>query len=96
VTTLTGFTCPKCGAQKDDPETTIEADVVYERPLVRLWEGGPLVEDLAEEPRPRVVDRVLGTDACGCSFPLSEWDVAVYGYASGNAGLEVTPKVPSS
>lgn len=87
---MEGFTCPQCGAHKDDPATVIETDVAYVRPRVRLWEGGPLVEDLGVDPEPKTVDRTLTTDACGCSFRLSEWDVAFYTYPNGAAGLQVT------
>lgn len=87
----TGFTCPLCGAHKDDPSITIDTDVVYERPLVRLWEGGPLVEDLGVEPEARPGERTLSTDACRCVFKLSEWDMVVDTYpATGAAVVNVT------
>lgn len=80
---ITAYVCPQCGAVSTGPRISIEAVIDYRRPLVPLWDGGPLVTDLGAPEESHETDRIFATDACGCRFPMSEWDVRIYEYASG-------------
>lgn len=89
-----GFTCPLCGVHVANPHPLFETVLVDERPMVRLWDGGPSMPDPAEMvPVRRVVDQVLSTRGCACRFKLSEWQVSILSYPDGTSALVVLPRL---
>jgi hypothetical protein len=88
------FDCPLCDRLVigDDLSLEFESVLVYDRPSVAMWPGGPLVEDPAEPAQARVVDRVLSTSACGHAFPVSDWFCHLNTYEHGLGELIVKPR----
>lgn len=87
------FTCPTCGTHVDGELTvSVDTDVRQVYPVVELWPGGPLVDDLSALPRLVSGARVLTTSACADAFDLREWDMTLTTYADSRRGvLTVTP-----
>jgi hypothetical protein len=93
ITPVAAYTCPGCGTSSRAPSLSCETVVETRRPLVPLWDGGPLVEDPGDPGRWHVTDQIFFTDACGCRFRRSEWDVRIYTYSSGApTSLVITPR----
>jgi len=86
------FDCPVCGARADDCILIVDAEVVETYPLVPIWEGGPLVSDISQPPEVHRVDSIASTDACGDSFSMTLWDLALVEHPDGRGELQLTRK----
>jgi hypothetical protein len=85
------FVCPLCGAHSTDATIAYAAKVVEVRPVVELWKGGPVVDDVGALPEPHVVGNTLSTDACADRFSMWLWDMVLVAYPDGHGELLLTP-----
>jgi hypothetical protein len=82
------FTCPKCGTRVDgELAVSVDTEVRQVYPVVELWPGGPLVDDLSALPHLVPGVNVLTTSACACAFDLAEWDMALTTYTDSRRGV---------
>lgn len=82
------FTCPKCGTHVDgELAVSVETDVRTVYPVIELWPGGPMVDDLSAPPHLVPGARVLTTSACADAFNLAEWDMTLTAYSDSRKGV---------